>query len=145
MNKSSTNKVEASSLLMGSASPQQKRALVVDDNIDAASMMAMFLDACGVDVVVEYHPLTALARAEDEHFDVFVLDIGLPEIDGHELARRLRERPGNTASMFIALTGYGTDEDKRRSAAAGFNYHFVKPLNVENFVRVFPWQTPAEK
>lgn len=117
----------------------QKRALVVDDNVDAASMMAMFLEACGVDVVVEYHPLRALERAQKEQFDVFVLDIGLPEMDGHELARQLRNRPGSSASMFIALTGYGTEEDKKRSAAAGFNHHFVKPLDIKSFVQVFPW------
>lgn len=143
MSNSSQNFITSNEVNEIPRSQSQKRALVVDDNVDAASMMALFLEACGVDVVVEYHPFRALERAQQEHFDVFVLDIGLPEMDGHELARRLRNRPGSSASMFIALTGYGTEEDKNRSAAAGFNYHFVKPLNIERFVAIFPW-TPTK-
>jgi CheY-like chemotaxis protein len=118
---------------------RKKSVLVVDDNVDAALMMAMFLQAYGVETAVENHPIAALERSENETFDVFVLDIGLPEIDGHELARRLLQRPGNAASVFVALTGYGTEDDKRKSAAAGFHYHFVKPLNFDRFLRLFPW------
>lgn len=139
MPKLSENVCSLASPVVGNVCLKQRRALVVDDNVDAASVMAMFLDACGVDVVVEYYPVTALERAQNERFDVFVLDIGLPEIDGHELARRLRARPGNGESIFIALTGYGTEEDRRKSAAAGFHHHFVKPLNIEKFVKIFPW------
>lgn len=139
MVKSSTSSLANAVSENVSADSRKTSVLVVDDNVDAALMMAMFLQAYGAETAVENHPIAALERNEKTTFDVFILDIGLPEIDGHELARRLLQRPGNAASVFVALTGYGTEEDKRKSAAAGFHYHFVKPLNFERFLRVFPW------
>ena len=114
------------------------RALVVDDNVDAANLLGMFLEACGLQVAIEHHPIEALTRVQNEIFDIFVLDIGLPEIDGHELARRLIARPECAGALFIALTGYGTEDDKRKSIAAGFHHHFVKPANIEKLISVLP-------
>jgi CheY-like chemotaxis protein len=113
------------------AAPAVKRVLVVDDNIDAAQTVAMLLEVLGHETVVEYDPLQALACARDRSFDAFVLDIGLPGMDGHELARQIRTLPRTAGALFIALTGYGQQQDRDASKAAGFHYHFVKPANVE--------------
>lgn len=122
----------------GSVAPTTERraALIVDDNVDAAKMLSFFLEALGFQVAIEHHPIEALTRAQEEVFDVFVLDIGLPEIDGHELARRLLARPGCETALFIALTGYGTAEDRRKSQIAGFHHHFVKPADIQKFLKV---------
>lgn len=112
------------------------RALVVDDNVDAADLLGLFLRAAGFQVATEYHPINALTRAQTELFDVFILDIGLPEMDGHELARKLLARPEYTTAVFIALTGYGSEEERTKSKAAGFHHHFVKPANLAKLMGV---------
>ena len=108
-----------------------RRVLVVDDNVDAAQTVAMLLEVLGHETVVKYDPLQALACARERSFDAFVLDIGLPVMDGHELARQIRALPRATGALFIALTGYGQQQDRDASKAAGFHYHFVKPANVD--------------
>lgn len=108
-----------------------RRILVVDDNADAAQMVAMLLDVMGNEVAVEYDPLQALACARERRFDAFILDIGLPGMDGHELARQIRMLPSARGALFIALTGYGQEQDRQASKAAGFHYHFVKPADVD--------------
>jgi CheY-like chemotaxis protein/two-component sensor histidine kinase len=107
-----------------------RRILVVDDNVDAAQMVAMLLQALGHDVAVEYDPLQALAAVRERRFDSFLLDIGLPGMDGHELARQIRQLPGAGDALFIALTGYGQDQDRQASREAGFHHHFVKPVDI---------------
>jgi CheY-like chemotaxis protein len=102
---------------------------VVDDNVDAADMLAMLLDAAGHEVIVEHDSRRALERSRIQCPDVFLLDIGLPEIDGNELARQLRSQPGSASSILIAVTGYGQEQDKRSTTAAGFDHHFVKPVD----------------
>ena len=105
------------------------RLLVVDDNVDAARTLAMLLEAAGHTTSVVHQPTDALARAQSEVFDVCFLDIGLPEIDGNELARRLRRKPGTAASVMIAVTGYGQEPDRKQTQDAGFALHLVKPLD----------------
>lgn len=105
------------------------RVLVVDDNIDAASSLAMVLEAAGHQVAVEHEPYAALRRAHGDPSDVYLLDIGLPEIDGNELARRLRAISPTTQTTLIAITGYGQTYDREQSLAAGFDYYFVKPAD----------------
>ncbi len=105
------------------------RILVVDDNVDAASVLAMYLEALGHQVLIEHSSIRALARAVAEQPDVCILDIGLPEMDGNELARRLRAEPATAQTLLIALTGYGGEQDKRASKEAGFDQHFVKPVD----------------
>jgi signal transduction histidine kinase len=105
------------------------RLMVVDDNVDAAHTLAMFLEAEGHDVVVEYQADNALARARDRAPNVCLLDIGLPDVDGNELARRLRSMPQTAEAVLIAVTGYGQEQDKKNAFAAGFDYHFVKPVD----------------
>jgi CheY-like chemotaxis protein len=113
------------------ARPGARHVLVVDDNADAAQTVAMLLQVLGHETAVEYDPLQALASVREHKFDAFVLDIGLPGMDGHELARQIRKLPGTAGALFIALTGYGQQQDRDASSAAGFHYHFVKPANVD--------------
>jgi CheY-like chemotaxis protein/anti-sigma regulatory factor (Ser/Thr protein kinase) len=114
---------------LGSAGHMGLRLMIVDDNADAADMLAMFLRTMGHEVMVEHDARRALERARIERPDAFLLDIGLPDIDGNELALRLRSQPETEASVLIAVTGYGQDEDEKSTVAARFNHHFVKPVD----------------
>jgi PAS domain S-box-containing protein len=109
--------------------PGGLRLLVVDDNPDAAMMLSMLLEASGYEVTSENGSHAGLARALAERPDVCLLDIGLPDMDGYELARRLRSAPELAQCMLIAVTGYGQLEDKQKAFAAGFDHHLVKPVN----------------
>ncbi|MBK4736531.1 ATP-binding protein [Noviherbaspirillum pedocola] len=106
--------------------------LLVDDNMDAANTLAQLLELQGYTVSVEYDAGAALARTERETPQVCLLDIGLPDIDGYELARRLRALPATAGAVLIALTGYGQEQDRIRSQRAGFDYHLVKPVQLDN-------------
>lgn len=110
-------------------STRQLRILVVDDNADAAQMLAMLLEASGNQVFVEHDSRRALERGQIEAPDVCVLDIGLPDIDGYELARRMRSQPETAKTVLIAVTGYGQEKDKRNALAAGFDHHLTKPID----------------
>ncbi len=121
----------------GEAAPEQAPAekklkiLVVDDNVDAADMLAMLLQALGHDVLVEYGSQRALARAPVERPDVCLLDIGLPEMNGNELARRLRTQHATSHINLFAVTGYGQQYDRNTALASGFDQYFVKPVDIE--------------
>ncbi|MDB5728976.1 MAG: putative histidine kinase, hybrid [Noviherbaspirillum sp.] len=108
-----------------------RRMLVVDDNVDAAAMLCEALRILGNEVAIAHDGLTAVAMAAQMKPDVIVLDIGLPQIDGYEAARRIRAQAENRGVILIALTGWGQDEDKQRAADAGFNEHWVKPVNLD--------------
>jgi hypothetical protein len=101
--------------------------MIVDDNADAAATLAALLRAGGHDVTVREDAKSALDAARRDPPQVFILDIGLPDIDGYELARRLRADPGTQDALLIALTGYGQPHDRVLSRSAGFDHHFVKP------------------
>ncbi|UVW29275.1 ATP-binding protein [Massilia sp. H6] len=103
--------------------------LVVDDNEDAARTLALFLEAHGHRVRVAFRGAAALAMAGVDAPQVMLLDIGLPDIDGRELARRMRAQNASGNCTYIALTGYGRLEDRASSRAAGFDYHLTKPVN----------------
>jgi CheY-like chemotaxis protein len=123
--------------------PGVRRVLVVDDNADAAQTVAMLLEVLGHQASIEYDPLQALAAARAGSFDAFVLDIGLPGMDGHELARQIRALPRAAGALFIALTGYGQQQDRDASKAAGFHYHFVKPADVDALAQALAKGTPG--
>jgi signal transduction histidine kinase len=106
-----------------------KRILIVDDNADAANSLAEVLDLDGHITAPVYSAREALSRAASFAPDVVLLDLGLPEMDGYEVARRLRERPEFAALRIIALTGYGQAEDVRRSWEVGFDNHLTKPVD----------------
>ena len=108
--------------------PAALRVLVVDDNTDAAELVAMFLGLLGYEVSVEFGAAAALERARQLMPHVCLLDIGLPGMDGKELARRLRRLPGLERVRLAAMTGYGQPHDRRETEAAGFDVHFVKPV-----------------
>ena len=104
------------------------RLLLVDDNADGAEMLAMYLEACGHQVAVEHCGDAALKRVAGEVFDAYLLDIGLPGMDGKELARRLRRLPGQDQATLIAVTGYGQQGDGDSALEAGFDHYMVKPV-----------------
>lgn len=104
------------------------KLLIVDDNVDAAQALGMLLESCGHDVIVEHESPRALERAREERPDACLLDIGLPGMDGNELAGRLRASPETAGATLIAVTGYGQAQDRHRSARAGFDHHLVKPI-----------------
>ncbi|WP_229440529.1 ATP-binding protein [Massilia sp. BSC265] len=116
--------------------PQPLRILVVDDNVDAAETLGLLLAAHGHEVVVEHEPFRALDRARSVAPDVCLLDIGLPGIDGRELARRLRAQPETASSVLMAVTGYGQQQDREQALAAGFQHHLVKPVDFDALVRL---------
>ena len=112
------------------------RLLVVDDNVDAAATLAMLLEACGYEVMVENDSLRALERAWRECPEVALLDIGLPEMDGNELARRLRADPRTRSMLLVAVTGYGQEQDRRAALEAGFDHHMVKPVDLDKLAAI---------
>ena len=112
------------------------RVVVVDDNLDAGHMLGQWLQALGHEAVVLGSPQEALARARSAPVDVFLLDIGLPHMDGYELARQLRAQPCHALATFIAVTGYGQATDIAQSKQAGFDHHFVKPLDPSRLLAV---------
>jgi signal transduction histidine kinase/CheY-like chemotaxis protein len=112
------------------------RIMVVDDNIDAAQTLAMLLEIQGHRVGVEYDAHSALRRAPHERPGVMLLDIGLPDMDGFELARRLRAMPEMSGTLLVALTGYGQAADRERTAEAGFDPHLVKPANLPQIMEI---------
>jgi PAS domain S-box-containing protein len=105
------------------------RILVVDDNADAAQMLALYLGGLGHHVFIESSSKRALACAKLEKPDVCILDIGLPEMDGNELAHRLRMEQETAQALLIAITGYGQEQDRHKAFAAGFDQHLVKPVD----------------
>jgi len=104
------------------------RVLVVEDNLDAAESLATLLRLWSHDVQVVHDGLSALDAAREQKPEVVLLDIGLPGLDGFEVARRLRAEPGLEDTLLVAMTGYGQPEDRRRSREAGIHHHFVKPV-----------------
>ncbi len=105
--------------------------MIVDDNVDAALTLAMFLEELGHRVIVEHGSRAALERARTEQPDVCLLDIGLPDTDGNQLARQLRAQSETAAATLIAVTGYGQERDRSNSLEAGFDEHLVKPLDID--------------
>jgi PAS domain S-box-containing protein len=105
------------------------RVLVVDDNSDSAESLAIWLELVGHDVRTAYDGQQALAVARELRPDVIFLDIGMPGMSGYEVARRLREQPETRDVLLLAMTGWGQEEDRRRSREAGFDEHLVKPLD----------------
>jgi PAS domain S-box-containing protein len=109
--------------------PSALRVLVVDDNMDGAEMLVMLLQRCGHVTQMAHTGPEALTAAGAFAPDVTFLDIGLPEMDGYEVARRLRADPVTSRTVLIALTGWGSEDDKRKSREAGFDVHLTKPVD----------------
>ena len=112
--------------------------LVVDDHPDAANSLGLLLGAHGYPVKVVYDGAAALRFAAENHPDVVLLDIGMPGMNGYETARRLRHELGLTGTLLVAVSGYGTEEDRRRSKEAGFDHHLVKPIDLDRLLALIP-------
>ena len=121
------------------------RMLMVDDNRDAIDMLAEGLQDEGHEVQVAYDPLRALDLLQGFEPDVLVLDIGLPVMDGYELARRIRQIPRLSGARIIAITGYGQESDRARALAAGFDEHLVKPVSLDTLKSYLPAPGASER
>ncbi|KMY86157.1 Chemotaxis protein methyltransferase CheR [Candidatus Paraburkholderia calva] len=114
----------------GGATPN-RRILLVDDSVDAALAMGMLLEALGHKVRTEHDGPRALASIDEFCPDVVVLDIGLPGMDGFEVAREMRKRDATKHALMLAMTGYGSDADCADALAAGFDHHLTKPVSID--------------
>jgi len=110
------------------AAPKVRRILVADDNCDAGETLAMLLRLDGHEVHVANDGLEAIEMFGRDQPDVVILDIGMPGLSGHEVARRIRELHSDRPVILIAVTGWGQKADKDRAAASGFDHHFTKPV-----------------
>jgi CheY-like chemotaxis protein len=117
-----------------------RRLLLVDDNVDAAETLAHLLRLEGHDVQVANDGFTALEQAPSFHPRLVILDIGMPKMDGYELARRLRQLPGMDNLRLVALTGWGSEEDRHLAREAGFDRHFVKPVDPSDLRQVLEFR-----
>ncbi len=114
----------------------RSRVLVIEDNHDAAESLRMLLEILGHEVRVAFTGMEGVNQALEWAPDVVLSDIGLPELDGYEVARRLRREPRFESVLFVALTGYNAEDDRRRSREAGFDHHLAKPADVRELQRV---------
>jgi CheY-like chemotaxis protein len=108
----------------------RSRVLVVDDNEDAASSLAMLLSKLGNEVETANNGPAALAAIQSFKPSVVLLDLGMPGMSGYEVAQRARAMPEGKETVLVALTGWGQEDDRRRTREAGFNHHLVKPVEV---------------
>ncbi|HKQ82569.1 MAG TPA: ATP-binding protein [Steroidobacteraceae bacterium] len=138
-----------SSLALDAGDGTRRRMLVVDDNRDAADSLEVLLGAAGHDVYKAHTGRDALNLALRARPDVLILDIGIPDMSGYELAERLRQEAWARAALFIAVTGWGQREDKERAQRAGFDHHFTKPVEVQELEacvsRFFGSRAPAHE
>jgi CheY-like chemotaxis protein len=125
-----------------SGSAARQRVLIVDDSVDSAESLAMWLRLMEHDVRTVHHGAAALEAAIRFRPDVVLLDIGLPGMSGYEVARQLRARPETKHALLVALTGFGAPEDRRRSEAAGFDHHLVKPIDPDALAELIAGPPP---
>ncbi len=118
------------------ATVSARKVLVVDDNVDAAISMAQLLELDGHQSQAVYGALEALECVSQFRPDIVLLDIGLPEMSGYEVAQRLRQMTDLAPMKLIALTGYGQSDDKARALAAGFDAHLAKPVDLDALERM---------
>ena len=127
---------EESSSRLASDPQAQRRVLIVDDNLDSAESLAMLLEITGNKTYMAHDGLEALEQIEKYRPEVVLLDIGLPRVDGHEVCRRVREKSWGKDIVVIALTGWGQEDDRRKSEEAGFNGHLVKPVDYDKLLEL---------
>lgn len=115
-------------------SKRRRWALVVDDVSDVTEMLSMLMTHAGYEVSTASSARAAIALASKHHFDVIISDIGMPEMNGYELAKALRLLPGYESIPMVAVTGYSMFDDRNRSLSAGFNEHVTKPIDPRAFL-----------
>jgi CheY-like chemotaxis protein len=123
-------------LVAASAGRIARRILIADDNNDALESLATLLQLNGHEVYTATNGGTALQCVERQRPEVVLLDIGMPILDGYEVAKRIRQQPWGQRITLVALTGWGQDSDRRRSRDAGFDSHLVKPLDLETLTEL---------
>jgi CheY-like chemotaxis protein len=121
----------------------RRRILVADDNADALESLATLLELSGHEVFSASNGALALESAERHLPEVALLDIGMPKLDGYEVARRIRAQPWGRRITLVALTGWGQESDRRRSGEAGFDSHLVKPLDLDKLTALLD-QLPVQ-
>ena len=136
LNSHSPSALEQSMMNVEGASRTQRRILVADDNNDALESLATLLQLSGHEVFTAANGAMALESAEQHRPEVALLDIGMPKLDGYEVARRIRAQPWGQRITLVALTGWGQDSDRRRSQEAGFDSHLVKPLDLDKLTEL---------
>lgn len=109
--------------------PASRKILIIDDNADAAKTTQMLLSMLGHEAEVAFDGPSGIDMAASSAPDVILLDIGLPGMDGYEVARRLREKTGQKETLLIALSGHGEPDDVQKAKEAGFDHHLVKPAD----------------
>jgi CheY-like chemotaxis protein len=114
----------------------QRSALVVDDVADVTDMLSMLMTHAGYDVSTASSATAAIALARDHHFDMVISDIGMPEMNGYQLAQALRALPGYETVPMVAVTGYSMFDDRARSLTSGFNEHVTKPIDPRAFLEL---------
>jgi signal transduction histidine kinase len=129
---------------LASAAGVALRVLIVEDNHDTAESEAKVLELAGHEVYTAFEGITAVETARDHPPDVVLLDIGLPGMDGYEVARRLQQEPGLERALLVALTGFGQEEDRRRSSEAGFAHHLVKPVDPDRLCGLLAGIVPRQ-
>ena len=127
------------------ATASKRRILVVDDNSDLADSLAMLLRLEGHEVEIAYSAPGTFEAVQRLKPEVVFLDIGLPQMDGYEIARRLRADPSAKQVHLIALTGYGQEQDRERAREAGFGAHLVKPADIEVVNQILTSLPPGQE
>jgi CheY-like chemotaxis protein len=125
---------------MQASQPQSRGVVVADDNRDGAEIMALLLNLSGYEVYIAHSGTEALALAAQHRPSIAILDIGMPGMNGYEVATRIRDEPWGAGIQLIAVTGWGQDEDKRKALDAGFDHHLTKPIDPDELQRLM---TPA--
>ena len=120
-----------------------RRILVVDDNRDSAGSLAMLLRLTGNEVCIAYDGLEGFQAAERFVPDVVLLDIGMPRLNGYDACRRIRNEAWGKGMVLIAMTGWGQDDDRRRTLEAGFDGHMVKPVDPNALMHILASKSPA--
>jgi CheY-like chemotaxis protein len=123
-------------------SAKQHRVLIIDDNEDAATSLALLLESEGHVVCTAPDGKSGLRLADDFSPGAIVLDIGLPDTDGYEVARLIRQQPSGQAILMIAVTGWGQEADKQAAKNAGFDFHFTKPVELDRLLSVLNQRAP---
>jgi CheY-like chemotaxis protein len=127
---------------VASTSQRPLRIVVADDNLDAAESLAIYFGLEGHEVKTAHDGSEAVRAVQEFQADFAFLDLGMPEMDGLEAARQIRKHPWGAGVVLVALTGWGQEEDKRKTREAGFDHHFVKPADPVELVQLLKKSAP---
>jgi CheY-like chemotaxis protein len=118
--------------------------MIVDDTRDSVFVLGKLLEKLGHRVSINHDAATALQNARRERPDMIISDIAMPKMDGYEFARRVRQEPDLVGVVLVALSGYGQESHRKRAKEAGFNYHLIKPISLEDLEKVISFSSADE-